>query len=115
MAQNYPKGPKNDARSYALFPQFFLTEKAVPQTFSLLECMNDRGHDYDIDKLTINDNNIDKLTIKYDAGHYNGGDPNPGVGDVQAEKPEQERVIELYFSVYPRDHDHDHECQNMLR
>jgi hypothetical protein len=39
MAQNYPKWPKNDARIYALFPQFFFTEKAVPQTFSLLECM----------------------------------------------------------------------------
>ena len=23
MAQNYPKWPKNDARIYALFPQFF--------------------------------------------------------------------------------------------
>ena len=34
-----PKWPKNDARIYALFPQFFLTEKAVPQSFSLLECM----------------------------------------------------------------------------
>ena len=40
MAQNYPKWPKNDARTYALFLQFFLTEKAVPQTFSLLECMD---------------------------------------------------------------------------
>ena len=39
MAQNYPKWPKNDARIYALFLQFFLTEKAIPQTFSLLECM----------------------------------------------------------------------------
>ena len=39
MTQNDPKWPKNDARIYALFPQFFLTEKAVPQTFSLLECM----------------------------------------------------------------------------
>ena len=29
MAQKWP----------ALFPQFFFTEKAVPQTFSLLECM----------------------------------------------------------------------------
>ena len=34
-----PKWPKNDARIYALFPQFFFTEKAVPQTFSVLECM----------------------------------------------------------------------------
>ena len=34
-----PKWPKNDARIYALFPNFFLTEEAVPQTFSLLECM----------------------------------------------------------------------------
>ena len=57
---------------------------------------------------------IDKFTIKYDVGHYTGGDPNPGVGDVQAEKPEQERVNELYFSVYPRDHDHDHDCKNMF-
>ena len=74
-------------------------------------------HDYDIDKLTINENNIDKLTIKYDVGHYTGGDPYPGVGDVQADKPEQERVIELYHSVYPLylDHDHDHECQNLFR
>ena len=39
MAHNYPKWPKNDARIYALFPQFFLTEKAVSQTFLLLECM----------------------------------------------------------------------------
>ena len=34
-----PKWPKNDARINALFPQFFFNEKAVPQTFSLLECM----------------------------------------------------------------------------
>ena len=40
MTQNYPKWPKNDARIYALFPQFFLTEKVVPQKFSLLEFMN---------------------------------------------------------------------------
>ena len=46
MTQNYPKWPKitpkwpkYDARIYTLFPQFFLTEKAVPQTFLLLECM----------------------------------------------------------------------------
>ena len=46
LSKNYPKWPKitpkwpkNDARIYPLFPQFFLTEKAVPQTFSLLECM----------------------------------------------------------------------------
>ena len=39
MTQNNSKWPKNDARIDALFPQFFLTEKAVPQTFSLLECM----------------------------------------------------------------------------
>ena len=53
MTQNYPKWPKNDpkwptitpkwpknyARIYALFPQIYLTEKAVLQTFSLLECM----------------------------------------------------------------------------
>ena len=39
MAQNYPKWPKYDARIYALCPQIFFTEKAVPQTFSLLECM----------------------------------------------------------------------------
>ena len=39
MAHNYPKWPKNDAWIYALFPQFFLNEKAVPHTFSLLECM----------------------------------------------------------------------------
>ena len=40
MAHNYPKWPKNDARFYALFPQFFFAEKAVSQTFSLLECMD---------------------------------------------------------------------------
>ena len=28
-----------DVKIYSLFPQFFFTEKAVPQTFSLLECM----------------------------------------------------------------------------
>ena len=39
MAQKYPKWPKNDAQIYALFSAIFLTEKAVPQTFSLLECM----------------------------------------------------------------------------
>ena len=39
MAQNYPKWPKYYAQIYALFLQFFFTEKAVPQTFSLLECM----------------------------------------------------------------------------
>ena len=39
MAQNYPKWTKYDARIYALFLHFFFTEKAVPQTFSLLECM----------------------------------------------------------------------------
>ena len=37
--KNDPKWPKNEARIYALFSQFFLTEKAVPQIFSLLECM----------------------------------------------------------------------------
>ena len=36
MTQNDAKWPKNDART---FPQFFFTKKAVPQTFSLLECM----------------------------------------------------------------------------
>ena len=45
MAQNYPKWPKNDARIYALFTQFFWTEKVVPQTFSLLECMRLRAED----------------------------------------------------------------------
>ena len=34
-----PKWPKNYARIYALFPQIYLTEKAVLQTLSLLECM----------------------------------------------------------------------------
>ena len=38
MAHNYPKWPKNDAWIYTLFPQIPI-EKAVPQTFSLLECM----------------------------------------------------------------------------
>ena len=37
---------------------------------------HDRGHDYD----------IGKLTMKYDVGHYTKGDPNSGVDDVQAEK-----------------------------
>ena len=41
--KNDPKWPKNDARVYALFPQIFLTAKAVPQTFSLLECMERTG------------------------------------------------------------------------
>ena len=40
MTQNYPKWPKYDARIYALFPQFFFTEKAVPKFFSLLEWMH---------------------------------------------------------------------------
>ena len=68
---------------------------------------HDRGHDCD----------IGKLTMKYDVGHYTKGDPNSGVNDVQAEKPEQERVIERHHSVYPfyLDHDHVHECQNLLR
>ena len=49
MTQNGPKitpnGPKLPQMAqkwrpiYALFPQFFFTEKAVLQTFSLLECM----------------------------------------------------------------------------
>ena len=39
MTQNDPKWPKNDARIYALFSANFFTEKAVPKTFSLLECM----------------------------------------------------------------------------
>ena len=39
MAQKLPKMAQNDARIYALCPQFFLIEKAVPQTFSLLEYM----------------------------------------------------------------------------
>ena len=39
MAQNYPKWPKNYAGIYAFFRNFLLTEKAVPQTFLLLECM----------------------------------------------------------------------------
>ena len=50
MTQNDPEWPKNDperpknyAQIYALFPQFLLTEKAVPQTFSLLECMPSRA------------------------------------------------------------------------
>ena len=34
-----PKWPKNQGRIYALFLQFFSTEKVVPLTFSLLECM----------------------------------------------------------------------------
>ena len=38
MAQNYPKWPKNDEFTH-FFRNFFLTEKDIPQTFSLLECM----------------------------------------------------------------------------
>ena len=33
MAQNYPKWPKNDARIYALFPQFFFDWKGYPANF----------------------------------------------------------------------------------
>ena len=39
MALNGPKWPKNDPKWSNKFPQFLLTEKAVRQTFSLLECM----------------------------------------------------------------------------
>ena len=55
--------------------------------------------------------------MKYDVGHYTKGDPNSGVNDVQADKPEQERVNELYHSVYPLDldHDHDQECQKYVQ
>ena len=56
MTQNYPKLPKKNTQNYPqmaqkwcpdlrTFPHFFLTEKAVPQTFSLLECMH-RGKGY---------------------------------------------------------------------
>ena len=45
FAKITPKWPKNDARIYTLFPQIFLIEKAVLQTFSLLECMGwSRSH-----------------------------------------------------------------------
>ena len=57
MAQNYPKWPKNDARIYTLFPQFFLTEKAVPRTFSLLECMDEV---YNADETDYKDDNSDE-------------------------------------------------------
>ena len=54
MTQNDPKWPKNDPKWPTITPngpkmtpglthffrKFFLTEKAVPQTFSLLECMD---------------------------------------------------------------------------
>ena len=42
MTQKGPKWPKNDPKWPKNDPHFFrnfLTEKAVPQTFSLLECM----------------------------------------------------------------------------
>ena len=39
MAQNYPNGPKMTPGFTHFFRNFFLTEKAVPQIFSLLECM----------------------------------------------------------------------------
>ena len=55
MVQNDPKWPKNDPKWPTITPNgpkmtpgfthffriFFFTEKAVPQTFSLLECMGD--------------------------------------------------------------------------
>ena len=50
MAQNYPKWPKNDAGIYALFRNFFFTEKAAPQTFSLLECMFPRKVNKTVDR-----------------------------------------------------------------
>ena len=40
MTQYDPKWPKKDLH---FFRNFFLTEKAVPQTFSLLECMGLSG------------------------------------------------------------------------
>ena len=47
MAQNDPKWPKMTSNGPKMTPgfthffhNFFLTEKAVPQTFSLLECMD---------------------------------------------------------------------------
>ena len=42
MAQNYPKWPKMTPGFTHFFRNFF-TEKAVPQTFSLLECMGLSG------------------------------------------------------------------------
>ena len=35
-----PNGPKMTPGFTHFFRNFFLTEKAIPQTFSLLECMN---------------------------------------------------------------------------
>ena len=35
-----------DVEIYALFPQFFVTEKQTPQTFTLLECMIYSPHDF---------------------------------------------------------------------
>ena len=70
MTQNYPKWPKNDARIYALFPQFFfLTEKAIPQTFSLLECMV-----YTTLLMVGNESILPKLSIfnRHGKGHICG-------------------------------------------
>ena len=53
MAQNDLIWPKNDARIYALFPQIFLTEKAVPQTFSLLKCMCQIWFGLEVQPLTL--------------------------------------------------------------
>jgi len=38
-AQNSPRMTKNGPKLTRTFSAIFLTEKAVPQTFSLLECM----------------------------------------------------------------------------
>ena len=43
-----PKWPKNDPKWPENFPQFLLTEKAVPQTFSLLECMMLRWYGHSV-------------------------------------------------------------------
>ena len=42
MAQKWPEMTQNGPKIARTFPPFFLTEKAVPQTFSLLECMPKR-------------------------------------------------------------------------
>ena len=50
MAQNYPKWLKNDARIYALFPQFFLTEKSGSANFFANRMY---GYDFDYSNLML--------------------------------------------------------------
>ena len=74
MDHNYHKWPKNYARIYALL----LTEKAVPQTFSLLECMEEGSFRLNrvlrikINKDKDNDkNNISSENTNLTISHFN--------------------------------------------